>query len=317
MNTYQKFQQLAGKVTHEIIAQLEQGQVLWQKPWSSYGLPRNYSSGRPYEGFNAFYLHHITEKNNFTAPYFLTFRQALELGGHVRKGQKGTPVVYWKVYEVKTEEKVGGQPAKNSKERPERRFIPFHWTVFNIDQVEGVDFKLPEMPERSQQQLIDACQRVVDHYPSPRPRIRHGGSRAYYAPTPDTVQVPELQCFVSPQAYHATLFHELIHSTGHSTRLNRFRREETPVRFGDEHYSKEELVAEMGASFLCAFTGIRETVFQNSVAYLQGWVSRLREDKTLIIYAGTKAFKAANFILNLKNEADTNEEGLPAEKVTA
>ena len=223
----------------------------------------------------------------------------------MRKGQKGTPVIYWKVYEAKTEEKDGGQPAKDGKDRPERRFVPFLWTVFNIDQVEGVDFHLPAMPERSEQHLIETCQRVVDHYPSPRPRILHGGSRAYYAPALDTVQVPEPKRFVSPQAYHATLFHELIHSTGHSSRLDRFRREETPVRFGDEHYSKEELVAEMGASFLCAFTGIKETVFRNSVAYLQGWISRLREDKTLILYAGNQAVKAASFILNLKAETDT------------
>jgi len=314
MNAYQKFNHLAQQVTNEIIAELQQGKVLWQKPWNSYGLPRNYSSGRPYEGFNAFYLNYITEKQNYATPCFLTFRQARELGGHVRKGQKGTPIVYWKVYETKAGEQPEDQAAEG-KGRQERKFVPFVWTVFNIDQVEGVDFQLPDIHERSGQQVLESCQLVVNKYPKPRPQILHGGGQAYYAPASDTVQVPGMMLFTSSEAYYATLFHELIHSTGHSSRLNRFRREETPVRFGDEHYSKEELVAEMGASFLCAFTGIREAVFRNSVAYLQGWISRLQDDKTMILYAGNQAFKAASYILDLRAEA--KEETLPAEKVAA
>ncbi len=314
MNAYQKFNHLAEQVTNEIIVQLEQGQVLWQKPWSLYGLPQNYASGRPYEGFNAFYLNHVTEKGHYTAPYFITFRQAQEMGGRIRKGQKGTPIVYWKLYEPKEQDQTADQ-ASTGIERPGRKFVPFLWTVFNIDQVEGVDFHLPAVPERSGQQVIEACQQVMDSFPSPRPRMLHGGTQAYYAPATDIVQVPELRCFISPEAYHATLFHELIHATGHPARLDRFSKEEKASRFGDEAYSKEELIAEMGASFLCAFTGIKEAVFQNSVAYLQGWISRLREDKTMILYAGTRAFKAASYILNLK--AETDKEALPAKKVAA
>lgn len=314
MNAYQKFNHLAEQLTNEIVAELQQGKAIWQKPWSSYGLPKNYGSGRPYEGFNAFYLHHVTVKNNYTAPYFITFKQAQELGGRVRKGQKGTPIVYWKIYEAKDENQRIEQAAEG-KDHPCRRFVPFVWTVFNIDQVEGVDFQLPAMPERSGPQILEACQHVVDSFPSPRPRIQHGGAQACYAPAPDIVQVPEPRRFVSTEAYHATLFHELIHATGHHTRLNRFTEDEKASRFGDEAYSKEELIAEMGASFLCAFTGIREAVFQNSVAYLQGWISRLREDKTMIIYAGTKAFKAASYILDLKAEQDKGAP--PADKQAA
>ncbi|PVY40855.1 ArdC family protein [Pontibacter virosus] len=314
MNAYQKFNHLAEQVTNEIIAELQKGKVIWQKPWSSYGLPKNYASGRPYEGFNAFYLHHVTEKNNYTAPYFLTFRQAQEMGGRVRKGQKGNPIVYWKIYEAKEQEQPADQDVAR-KEKNSKKFVPFLWTVFNIDQVEGVDFHLPEKLRRSGQQLIEACQRVVDGFPSPRPRILHGGSQAWYAPGTDTVQVPEPKRFLSPEAFHATLYHELIHATGHHARLNRFNRDETPARFGDEAYSKEELIAEMGASFLCAHTGIRKAVFQNSVAYLQGWISRFREDKTMLIYAGTRAFKAAGYILSLQAKAD--EEALPAEQAAA
>lgn len=104
MNAYQKFNHLAEQVTNEIIAELQQGKAIWQKPWSSYGLPKNYASGRPYEGFNAFYLNYVTEKNNYTAPYFLTFKQAQEMDGRVRKGQKGTPIVYWKIFEAKEQD---------------------------------------------------------------------------------------------------------------------------------------------------------------------------------------------------------------------
>ncbi|MFD3002612.1 ArdC family protein [Pontibacter toksunensis] len=311
MNAYEKFNQLAEQVTNEVIAQLEQGKVPWQKPWTSYGLPRNYSSGRHYEGFNAFYLHYITEERHFTTPYFLTFRQAKELGGHVKKGEKGTPIIYWKIREEKDCENTL-EKAEEEKEHG-RKFVPFIWTVFNIDQIEGVDFALPEAVERTELQVIAACQKVVERYPLPRPHIGHGGTQAYYAPVSDRVQLPELRYFVSPHAYHATLYHELIHSTGHPQRLDRFTDKAT--RFGDEDYSKEELIAEMGASFLCAFTGIQEAVFENSVAYLQGWVSKFKDDKTMIIYAGTRAFKAASYILDLK--ADESKAALPAVAMAA
>ncbi|WP_276499853.1 ArdC family protein [Pontibacter litorisediminis] len=301
MNAYQKFHQLAEQVTNEVIEQLEQGKVLWQKPWTSFGLPKNYSSGRPYEGFNAFYLHYITEKNNYTAPCFLTFRQAQELGGYVKKGEKGTKIIYWKLYQDKAGKKEG-EEAEEEMSTAERKFVPMLWTVFNIDQVEGIDFVLPAGFERTELQVLEACQRVVEGYPEPRPYIGHGGSQAYYVPASDRVQLPELSSFVSSQAYHATLFHELIHSTGHPNRLNRFSEEERASHFGDENYSKEELIAEMGASFLSAFTGIKEEVLKNSVAYLQGWVSKLKDDKTMIFYAGTRAFKAASYILDLKAE---------------
>lgn len=309
MNAYQKFNQLAEQVTSDVITELQKGKVPWKKPWGTHGLPKNYGSHRPYEGFNAFYLHYITEKNGYSAPYFLTYKQAQALGGHVRKGQKGTPIVYWKVYEREPR----AQTAEGRKERSSQRCIPFLWTVFNIDQVDGVDFCLPATSAHAAPQVIEACQQVLDNFPSPQPRVLHGGMQACYAPAPDTVQVPLLPSFSSAEAYHATLFHELIHATGHPMRLNRFQENEHS-RFGDESYSKEELIAEMGASFLCAFTGINAQVFQNSVAYLQGWVSRFREDSTLILYAGNRAFKAATYILGLKAEASM--EALPEEQAT-
>jgi len=309
MNAHQKFNQLAEQVTQEVIAQLEQGSVLWRQPWTSYGLPRNHVSGRRYEGFNALYLNYITEKNNYTAPCFLTFKQAQELGGHVRKGEKGTTVIYWKIREEKAGEDTTGQ-AEGDGGTHGRKFVPFLWSVFNVDQVEGIDFAPPASCERTAWQVLEACERVAGNYPVPRPLIRHGGSQAYYAPACDRVQLPDPKSFVSSQAYHATLFHELIHSTGHPSRLNRFAEEEKASRFGDDSYSKEELIAEMGASFLCAFTGIREEVFENSVAYLQGWAGKFKEDRTMLIYASARAFRAAAFILDL--QAEENRGVLPA-----
>jgi antirestriction protein ArdC len=299
MNAYQKFNQLAEQVTNEVIAELQLGKAIWQKTWSSFGLPKNYFSGRPYGGFNAFYLHHVTEKHKYSAPYFLTFKQAQEKGGRVRRGQKGTRIVYWKVYEKKASE----QQLEESSDRLDRRLVPFLWNVFNVDQVEGIDFQLPEVREQDGQQIIASCQQVVENFPLPRPNIRHGGSEAWYAPALDTVQVPESRRFFSAEAYHATLFHELIHATGHPSRLNRYSDKEKASRFGDESYSREELVAEMGASFLCAFTGIKEQVFPNSVAYLQGWISKFKDDRTMLLYAAARAFKAASYILGLKAEA--------------
>lgn len=306
MSAHQKFSQLAEQVTNEVIAQLEQGKVFWKKPWSSYGLPKNYKSGRHYEGFNALYLNFITEKRNFKAPYFLTFKQAKELGGNVRKGEKGTQIIFWKIFGNKVGEKT--TTTGETKDIVQTKFVPFIWTVFNIDQIEGVEFALPKDLERTDNEIIEACQQVVNNYPAPAPKIEHGGSQAYYMPFFDRVQMPKLESFVSSQAYHSTLFHELIHSTGHEIRLNRFNEEEKATRFGDVNYSKEELVAEMGASFLNAHTGIKEEVFENSIAYLQGWISKLKDDKTMIIYASTKAFKAASFILNLKEQEQEQEQ---------
>ncbi|KAA5539127.1 ArdC family protein [Adhaeribacter rhizoryzae] len=300
MTPNEKFSQLADQVTNEVIAQLEQGNVFWQKPWSSYGLPKNYQSKRPYEGFNAFYLNYITGKRNYTTPYFITFQQAKELGGHVRKGEKGAQIIFWKIFTNTIDEK--NTAAGETKEIVQTKFVPFIWTVFNIDQVEGVDFVLPTNISRNENLIIEACQQVVNNYPVPAPNIEHGGAAAYYMPFSDKVQMPFIKTFVNAQAYHATLFHELIHATGHEIRLNRFTEADKATRFGDENYSKEELVAEMGASFLNAVTGIKEVVFENSVAYLQGWIKRLKDDKTMLIYASTKAFKAASFILGLTAE---------------
>ncbi|WP_181308846.1 ArdC family protein [Rufibacter sp. XAAS-G3-1] len=309
MNAQQKFQQLAETVTNEIIEKLEQGVVIWQKPWGTAGfagLPKNYKSGRCYEGFNAFYLNYVTIEKNYRTPNFITFNQAKELGGNVRKGEKGTQILFWKIYGNKVGEKTTS--TGETKDVIQNKFVPFIWTVFNIDQIEGVEFKFPEVKERTENEIIEACQSIVDNYPVPAPRIQHGGSEAYYAPFNDKVQMPAIGHFVNPQSYHSVLFHELIHSTGHEVRLNRFTPEDKTSRFGDTNYSKEELVAEMGASFLNAHTGIKDAVIENSVAYLKGWASKLKDDKTMIIYASTKAFKAASFILNLKPEPQEQEQ---------
>jgi len=305
MNPNQKFSQLADQVTNEVIEQLEQGNVFWKKPWSSYGLPKNYKTNRAYEGFNAFYLNYITTKKSYKTPYFITFKQAQELGGNIRKGEKGTQIIFWKIFNNKIGESTNA--AGEAKDILQTKFVPFIWSVFNIDQVDGINFALPADVERTENEIIEACQSIVNNYPVPAPAIQHGGTDAYYAPFFDKVQMPAINTFHTSQDYHSTLFHELIHSTGHEIRLNRFTEADKAARFGDVNYSKEELVAEMGASFLNAYTGIKDVVFENSIAYLQGWIKKLKDDKTMIIYASTKAYKAAAFILNLEAEKEEQE----------
>lgn len=308
MKANDKLNQLAERVTGEIIELLENGTVAWHKPWSAHGMPLNIATKRNYDGFNAFYLNLITLKKNYSAPFFLTYKQAHQKGGHVRKGEKGYSVIFWKIDTVlkgvTTDEETGEEQSKFRK-----RFTPFIWTVFNIDQIEGISFDTT-IKERTPNEIINACQLVVDDMPH-APLISHGGNDAFYSPFRDMVQMPEMKDFESSEFYYAVLFHELIHSTGHKSRLNRFAEQESPAHFGNPEYSKEELVAELGAAFLCAQTGLINQTIQSSAAYIKGWLKALKNDKSLILSAATKAGKAANFIIgnNSAEETETQEEG--------
>ena len=300
----EKYNQLAEQVTREIIAGLEKGEVFWQRTWVGGGMPRNGQSGRYYEGFNALYLNHITLERKYSMPCFLTYNQAQQLGGHVRKGEKGYLIVFWKIgyYPAGEKEQMPDQLEESLK----RRFTPFVWTVFNVDQVEGISLAQPAREERSENEVIDACEEVIARMPG-RPRILHGGHQPYYDEAGDCVQLPERNCFLSSPAYYSTLFHELVHSTGHPSRLNRGAGNKTRS-FGDEAYSREELIAEIGASFLNAHTGIKNEVFENSLAYLKSWIKALKNDKTMILAASSKAAAACRYILNLEAVAIAQEE---------
>ncbi|RAK62610.1 ArdC family protein [Hymenobacter edaphi] len=270
-------------VTDRVIAALESGQIAWRKPWhAAYGLPRNYVSGRAYTGINAFLLHLVGG-----TPFFLTFRQARELGGNIRKGAKGMPVIYYNVT-TRTDKQTG--------EEEKTPFIKYY-TVFSIDDVEGVDIVLPEQPRDRAHEPLAAAEALVANWAS-CPRIEHGGAQAYYAPGPDFVSVPRPETFVSGEAYYSTLFHELTHATGHPSRLDRPDLAEALRPSGRASYAREELTAEMGAAFLCGHAGLDPSAtLENTAAYLQFWLEQLRGDKKLVVQAASRAQRAAELIL--------------------
>ena len=273
------------QITERIIALLEKGTVPWRKPWNAQsGFPRNLVSKKPYRGINVFLLHAMS----YESPYWLTFRQAQELGGSVRKGEKACPVVFWKQLEVEDEET--GETDKI----PMLRF--YH--VFNVAQCDGL--KNIPAPVESPLSAPTKPEEIVAFMPK-RPEIKHGMSKAFYSPAADIVAMPDRARFDDEAGYFATLFHELIHSTGHASRLNRSTITEAEG-FGSNPYCKEELIAEMGAAFLCGQAGIAERTLENSAAYVQNWLEQLQNDKKLIVQAAAQAQKAADFILGTKFE---------------
>ncbi len=286
-------------ITDRLLALLDQGTVPWQQPWDpTTGVPRNLFSQRPYRGINIWLLTAMGD----ASPFWATFHQVKTAGGTVRKGERGVPVVFWKVYT--TEDQETGEE--------EQRFVLKYFTVFNAAQLEGV--AVPEIlmtPHRFTP--IARCAQLVDTMPH-RPAIMRGHQRAFYTPATDTLHMPAPPCFASPEAYYATLFHELVHAVGHPSRLNRTTLTELCL-FGSPTYAKEELVAEMGAAYLCGVCGIANVTLDNSAAYLQSWMQVLRNEPTLLVHAAAQAQKAVEYIQHLPPEvgaSDSPEEPHPA-----
>jgi len=273
-------------VTDRIVSLLEQGTVPWQKPWQSgHLLPRNLISQREYRGVNVFLLHAMS----FESPYWLTFNQAKELGGNVKRGEKACPVVFWKWLDVE--------------ERGEKERVPFlrYYSVFNLAQCEGIPAgKIPSLNGSKRDHCaITEAERIFAAMPK-RPEVKHGLDRAYYSPGGDFVGMPAPESFRSGEDYYSVLFHELTHSTGHESRLNRKGVSGSDGEwsaFGSTPYAKEELVAEMGAAFLCGQAGIVERTLNNSASYVASWLQRLKDDRRLVVQAAAQAQKAADFIL--------------------
>ena len=273
------------RITERIVELLQQGTVPWHKPWQvKTGLPRNLITQKPYRGINPFLLMAM----GYESPNWLTFRQAIQLGGTVKKGEKSCPVVFWKPMEIT--DKVSNEAVK----------IPLLrlYSVFNVAQCEGL--KNVPVAEETAFAVTEAAE-IVANMPQP-PVIKHGMSHAFYSPINDTVGMPEPKRFKSEDAYHATLFHELCHSTGSEKRLKRQSIMERNG-FGTDPYCKEELIAELGSAFLCGQAGIVERTIDSSAAYLENWLKQLKSDKTLIVYAAAQAQKAADFILNRQPES--------------
>ena len=278
-------------ITNRIIEQLEQGIVPWRKPWKEAGLPKNLITQKPYRGINVLLLASLGYDLNF----FLTFKQVKSLGGSVRKGEKPCPVVFWKLEEKEEE----GNPEKV------KVFLLKYHNVFNIAQCVGIpEDKIPTL-EFHQNDCIQVCEEIINSMPL-KPRFRHDQQQAYYSPKYDYISIPAIDSFESSELYYGTLFHELIHSTGHQKRLNRKELMEMNP-FGSKSYSIEELTAEIGSCFLNSYAGIENEDISNNVAYIGEWLKKLQNNKKFIFYASSHAQKATDFVLDIKREEQVTE----------
>ena len=275
-------------VTARILAQLEAGVIPWRKEWkssSTCGLPCNHTSGKEYRGINILLL----LASGFNDARWLTYKQAQAIGAQVRRGEHGTKIVFWSLFNV--------QDADAPEDDSARR-VPFmrEYTVFNVEQIEGLTQELPfDAPAF---EPIPAAQGIVDAYLRRAGiTLQHGGNAAFYHPKLDYIQMPARTDFSGPDAYYSTLFHECTHSTRHTSRLDRDGN--VAADFGSERYSKEELTAEFGAAFLCAQAGIsNERLEANHAAYIQGWVKALKNDPKMLVSAAQRAQRAADYILD-------------------
>ena len=275
-------------VTDQIIAALEAGTPPWVCPWQGGAgnlAPANLSSGRPYRGINVLLLNLRAMSCGFSANRWMTFQQARWLGACVRKGEEGTPVVFFKMLE-----RDSGIPSA-ANDQPGRKVVPLlrTFTVFNAAQIDG----LPEalLPTLSASYQWDSCGVAELILLASRADIRHGGNRAFYSPSQDVIQMPERASFANADAYYRVALHELTHWSGHLSRCNRVLSSRTHI----EAYAFEELVAEMGSAFLTNYAGLSGHVHHAS--YIDSWLQALRNDKRLIFTAASLAQKAADYLL--------------------
>jgi antirestriction protein ArdC len=288
-------------ITEQIIAQLEKGVAPWHKPWQSTGglRPRNMDTNKNYQGANLFLLGLSAMEQGYTSPFWGTYKQIEALGGNVRKGEHGTAIRKWVVVEDDEPRKAGEEPKR-------RGFVKFY-TVFSYHQADGLpkerfEIQPPELlsePER----IARAEEAIAKYLTNGGPSLRHGLDRAYYSPKLDMISVPVIEDFETLGDYYATVFHEIAHSTGHPKRLNRHGIE-GGHQFGSEPYAKEELVAEMGSAFATSILDIEPVAnLEHSAEYLNSWIGRLRNDKTLIFEAAAAAQKAVEHAgLSLEQE---------------
>jgi len=285
-------------VTEQIVEKLRDGVVPWRRPWkSSATIARSYD-GRQYRGVNVF----LTLLSGRQGPW-ITMRRANELGGKIRKGEKSQIVVFWRWVE-KTERNENGKEEKKS--FPLLRY----YRVFSLDQCENVPTPKWLEKEREAQaekaeeiDPIESAEKIWTGYAG-KPELRNGGDRAAYSPSLDYIAMPSRNDFESSAEYYSTLFHEATHSTGHWSRVGRFKKDEFIEQILDvESYSKEELIAEMGAAFLCAEAGIEdEKAIDNSAAYVANWLRRLEDDPKLVVCAAAAAQKAVDHVLGREFE---------------
>lgn len=273
-------------VTDRILSMLEEGQIPWQKPWSgTFDGAISRSTGKPYSLLNQMLLGKEGE--------YLTFKEVQRLGGKIKKGSKGNMVVFFKQVAITESEKnEDGEMVEKKKNIPLLRY----YYVYHIDDCEGIEPKYNKEEVKSNLSPVKEAEKVLEDYYG-RESVKlfvEKSDRAYYSPSNDEVHIPLMEQYKIVEEYYSTAFHETAHSTGHESRLKR----EFGSFFGSDQYSKEELVAEMSAAYLCNYCGLdNEKAFRNSVGYIQSWSKALRSDKKLIVSAASKAEKAVKYIL--------------------
>ena len=276
-------------ITEQIMDKLKEGEIPWHRPWVGGEPPKNLVSKRAYTGVNIWLL----ASTHYSSPYWVSYKQATDLGGQVRKGEKSTMSVFWKQFEV--EDKATG----------EKDTIPMlrYYRIFNVSQCDGLNDKVPQHESRQDFQPISECERIVDGMPN-KPAVNTGEPRAYYHTRLDYVNMPAREVFDNEEGFYSVLFHELTHSTGHESRLKRKTVAEA-TSFGSANYSREELVAEMGAAYLCGTAGIVNATIDNSAAYIQGWLKHLANDPKAVVLAAAQAQRAADYILNTHSHTES------------
>ncbi|MDB5328655.1 MAG: traC 5 [Phycisphaerales bacterium] len=276
-------------ITDQVVTMLDQGVAPWRSPIlgrSSAGYPKNLNTGKAYRGINTFLLGFTAYAKGYESSYWLTFNQVKERGGNVKKGEKSSMVVFWKQYETK--DRQTGEDVK----LPVLRY----YNVFNaLAQCDGIE--VPDKATYTPTDFVplDAAAAIVAGYAG-GPVVHHGGASAYWRSSTDEVQIPEPSRFATGEEYYSTLFHELAHSTGHSSRLDR-KLDTAPNAFGSLDYGKEELIAEMTAAFLSGHCEIAPMTLANQAAYLAGWIKTIKQDKKLIVSSAGAAQRAADWIL--------------------
>ena len=294
------------RITDKIIAHLEQGVRPWLKPWNAEHAAGRITrplrhNGTPYKGINIVMLWSASVAKGYACPLWLTFKQALELGGNVKKGESGETVVY--------ADRITRTEANDKGEEIERE-IPFlkGYTVFNAEQCDGLPaayYAKATPPAETTMQRTPAADRF---FAATGADIRHGGTRAYYAPGPDYIQMPPFKTFSDAESHAATLAHELTHWTQHDKRL---ARDMGRSKWGDEGYAREELVAELGSAFLCADLGITPEVREDHAAYIASWLKQLKDDRRFIFSAASHAQRAVDYLHSLQ-PCDDNAENRAA-----
>jgi antirestriction protein ArdC len=286
------------KITDRIVADLEQGVRPWLKPWSAGHMDGRIvrplrANGIPYQGINVLMLWSEAIGKGYASSMWVTFRQAKELGAHVRKGEEGSLVVYAdKIIRTETDHETGEEA---------ERAIPFMkgYTVFNTEQIEGLPEHYYAKPA-PRSETVQRIERAETFFAATGAEVRHGGNMAFYVISHDRVQMPVIEAFRDAESYYATLAHETTHWTRHPSRLDRdFGRK----RFGDEGYAMEELVAELGSAFLAADLELTPEVRDDHAAYIASWIKVLKDNKRAIFTAASHAQRAADFLHGLQKPA--------------